>query len=76
MHDPLALAMLLDASLLGFTLARVEVVKGNDWDRGITRILPSDSCQMLAKRVRLIHVASVVDGPRFVKLFLSRVLEQ
>jgi purine nucleosidase len=69
MHDPLALAMLLDASLLNFTSARVEVVEGNDWDRGVTRILPSDSSQ-------LIHVASAVDGPRFLKLFLSRILEE
>jgi len=76
MHDPLALAVLLDASLFDFTLARVEVVKGNDWNRGVTRILPSDSCQMLANRVQLIHVASAVDGPRFVKLFLSRILEE
>ncbi|GAG30019.1 unnamed protein product, partial [marine sediment metagenome] len=30
MHDPLALAVLLDASLFDFILARVEVVKGND----------------------------------------------
>jgi len=69
MHDPLALAMLLDASLLDFKLARVEVVKGNDLDRGVTRILPSGSSQ-------LIHVASAVDGPRFLKLFLSRILEE
>jgi inosine-uridine nucleoside N-ribohydrolase len=69
MHDPLALATLLDASLLDFTLARVEVVEGNDWDRGVTRILPSDSSQ-------LIHVASAVDGARFLKLFLSRILEE
>jgi inosine-uridine nucleoside N-ribohydrolase len=69
MHDPLALATLLDSSLLGFILARVEVVKGNDWDRGVTRILPCDSSQP-------IHVASAVDGPRFLKLFLSRILEE
>jgi inosine-uridine nucleoside N-ribohydrolase len=69
MHDPLALATLLDTSLLDFTLRRVEVVKGNDWDRGVTRILPSGSS-------RLIHVASDVDGPRFLKLFLSRILEE
>jgi len=68
MHDPLALAVLLDASLLDFTSARVEVVKGNDLDRGVTRILSSGGSQ-------LIHVASVVDGPRFLKLFLSRILE-
>jgi len=69
MHDPLALAVVLDASLLDFTLARVEVIKGNDLDRGVTRILPSGSSQ-------LIQVASAVDGPRFLKLFLSRILEE
>jgi len=69
MHDPLALAMLLDASLIDFILARVEVAKGSDWDRGVTRILSSGSSQ-------LIHVASAVDGPRFLKLFLSRILEE
>lgn len=68
MHDPLTLAALLDASLLDFTSAEVEVVRGNDWDRGVTRILPSGSSQ-------LIHVASGVDGPRFLELFLSRILE-
>jgi inosine-uridine nucleoside N-ribohydrolase len=68
MHDPLALAMLLDASLLDFISAGVEVVTGNDGDRGVTRILSSGSSQ-------LIHIASVVDGPRFLKLFLSRILE-
>jgi len=69
MHDPLALAVLMDASLFDFILTRVEVVKGNDWDRGVTRILSSGSSQ-------LIHVASAVDGPRFLKLFLSRILEE
>ncbi len=69
MHDPLALAALLDASLLDFKLARVEVIEGNDWDRGVARIIPSGSSQ-------LIHVASAVDGPRFIKLFLLRILEE
>ena len=69
MHDPLALAMLLDDSLLDFTSARVEVVGGNDWDRGVTRILSSGSSQ-------LIRVASGVEGPRFLELFLSRILEK
>jgi inosine-uridine nucleoside N-ribohydrolase len=76
MHDPLALAMLLDASLLEFTSARVEVIKGNDWNRGVTRILPADSSQMLTNRAQAIHIASAVDGPRFLKLFLSRILEE
>jgi inosine-uridine nucleoside N-ribohydrolase len=69
MHDPLALAVLLDDSLLDFTLARVEVVKGNGWDRGITRILPSGNAE-------LIHIASAVDGPRFTELFMSRIAEE
>jgi purine nucleosidase len=69
MHDPLALAMLLDDSLLDFTSARVEVVGGNDWDRGVTRTVSSGSSQ-------LIHVASGVEGPRFLELFLSRILEK
>ena len=69
MHDPLALAVLLDASLLDFTLTGIEVVEGNSWDRGVTRVLPSDGS-------RLIHVASAVDGPRFLGLFLSRILEE
>jgi hypothetical protein len=60
---------LVGASLLDFTLARVEVVEGNDWDRGVTRILSSDSSQLM-------HVASAVDGPRFLRLFLSRILEE
>jgi hypothetical protein len=50
-------------------LARVEVVKGNGWNRGATRISFSGGSQV-------IHVASAVDGPRFLKLFLSRILEE
>jgi len=68
MHDPLALAVLLDASLFDFMSTRVEVVNGNDWNRGITRILSSGISES-------IHVASAVDGPRFLRLFLSRILE-
>ena len=74
LHDPLALATLLDASLFDFISAPVEVISGNGWDRGITRILSSDSCQLSADSSQLIHVASGVDGPRFLKLFLSRIL--
>ena len=69
MHDPLALSVLLDSSLLDFTLARVGVVQGNGWDRGVTHVLPSGGS-------RLIHVASAVNGPRFLELFLSRILEE
>jgi inosine-uridine nucleoside N-ribohydrolase len=76
MHDPLALATLLDASLLDFALGEVEIVEGNDWDRGVTRISLSDSCQLSASSFQPIHVASAVDGRRFLKLFLSRILEE
>lgn len=76
MHDPLALAVLLDASLFEFVLGGVQVAGGNDWDRGATRILPSDSCQLSANSFQSIHLASAVDGPRFLKLFLSRVLQE
>ena len=76
MHDPLALAVLLDPSLLDFTLAKIQVVEGNDWDRGVTRILALDGCQLSANSSQLIHVGSAVDGPRFLKLVLSRILEE
>ena len=69
MHDPLALAVLLDSSLLDFTLARVKAIEGNNRDRGMTRVLPSGSSE-------LIRVASAVDGPSFVDLFLSRITEE
>jgi inosine-uridine nucleoside N-ribohydrolase len=67
MHDPLALAVLLDDSLFDFTATKVGVVEGDGWDRGVTRILSSGGSQS-------IHVASAMDGPRFLKLFLSRIL--
>ena len=76
LHDPLALASLLDTSLFDFISVKVEVIVGNGWDRGITRVLPSDSCQLSANSSQLIHVATAVDGPRFLKLFLSRILEE
>ena len=76
LHDPLALAVLLDASLFEFTSLKVEVIMGDGWDRGVTRILSSDSCQLTADSSQPIHVAKAVDGPRFLKLFLSRILEE
>jgi purine nucleosidase/pyrimidine-specific ribonucleoside hydrolase len=76
LHDPLALALLLDASLFDITSVPVEVITGGGWDRGITRISPSGSCQLAVDSSQLIHVAAGVDGPRFLKLFLSRILEE
>lgn len=69
LHDPLALATLLDISLFDFISAPVEIITGNGWNRGITRISPSASSQ-------LIRIAAGIDGPRFLKLFLSRILEE
>jgi len=70
LHDPLALAVLLDASLFDFTSVKVEVIAGNGWDRGITRIAWLEQEGGLP----LIHIATAVDGPRFLRLFLSRIL--
>lgn len=67
MHDPIALAILLDASLIDFVSARVEVLTGNDWKRGITQILSFDSSSKT-------HVACSINGSSFVELFLSRLL--
>jgi len=72
MHDALALSALLDPSLFDFISAPVEVVTGNGWDRGITRVLPLEK----ASEMPLIHVAAAVDGPRFLELFLVRILEK
>jgi len=76
MHDPLALAVLLDDSLLDFELANVEIVESDDWDRGVTRILLHDSSQLSADSFQPIHVASAVDGSRFLRLFLARILQE
>jgi purine nucleosidase len=50
MHDPLALAVLLDGSLFEFVPAGVEVVEGDGWDRGATVPCPpiAVSCQLVA----------------------------
>ena len=48
LHDPLALAALLDASLFDFISAPVEIMTGNGWNRGVTHVLSSDSCQLIA----------------------------
>lgn len=71
LHDPLALAALLDVSLFDFVSAPVEVTTGDGWDRGITHVLPSER----AGEMPSIHIAAGVDGLRFLNLFLSRILE-
>jgi purine nucleosidase/pyrimidine-specific ribonucleoside hydrolase len=76
LHDPLALATLLDSSLFDFISASVEVISENGWKRGITRISPFDSCQLSANSSQLMQMAASIDGPRFLKLFLSRTLRE
>ena len=71
LHDPVALATLLDISLFDFVSAPVEVIAGNGWDQGITRVLPPER----ASETPSVHIAAAVDGPRFLNLFLSRILE-
>lgn len=72
LHDPLTLASLLDDSLFDFVSVKVEVIVGNGWDRGVTRVLPPEQ----AGEQPLIHVASAVDGSRFLELFLSRMFKE
>jgi inosine-uridine nucleoside N-ribohydrolase len=72
LHDPLTLASVVDNSLLQFESLAVEVLVGEGPERGVTRVLQRE----WAGALPLIHVASAVDGPRFLKLFLSRMLEE
>jgi len=72
LHDPLALAAALDRSLFEFATGHVEVVTRDDEQRGRTFLhegAPATSDRCIAR------VASGVDGPRFKRLFMSRVLE-
>ncbi len=72
LHDPMALTALLDISLFDFTPAPVEIGTGNGWKRGMTRVLPPGKTSGMPS----VHIASGIDGPRFLKLFLSRILEE
>lgn len=74
MHDPLALAVLLDPSLFDFVSAQVRVVEGNGYDRGATCILSDDDRYLAANRSQSIRIARTVDGQRFLNMFLSRIL--
>lgn len=68
LHDPLALAAVLDTSLFGFLSAPVEIITGDGWDRGITHVL------LKTEEINPppVYIANTIDGERFVKLFLSR----
>ncbi len=66
LHDPLALAAIIWPELFEFTSAQVEVITRGP-ERGRT---------LLAKREGAdVRIAHKVEGERFLKLFLSRLLE-
>ena len=71
LHDPLALAALLDVSLFQLVSAPVVVVTEDGSDRGRTRILSPEE----AEGQPWMRVAVGIDGPRFLQLFVSRLLE-
>ena len=71
LHDPLALAALLDVSLFRLVSAPVAVVTEGGSNRGRTRILSPEE----AEGQPWMRVAVGIDGPRFLKLFISRLLE-
>lgn len=72
LHDPLALAVVLDPSLFEFMTSPVHVAVGTGRDRGTTRVLDPTS----AAAQPPLHIAVHVNGPRFLDLFLSRLLER
>jgi purine nucleosidase len=69
LHDPLALAAVLDISLFDFISTPIEVSIGNGCDRGITHIFPEVQGKDLLPK----HIAKAIDGERFIELFLSRI---
>jgi purine nucleosidase/pyrimidine-specific ribonucleoside hydrolase len=72
LHDPLAMGVALDPSLVGFEDLHVEIECEGRATRGLSladrRELPSHR-----KRRPNCRVATTVDGPRFLKLFLDRL---
>jgi len=76
MHDPLALAVLIDASLFRFVSGKVEVMVTDGPERGATRISPLDNGQESSGGSRPTQIASAVDGGRFLELFISRILDE
>jgi inosine-uridine nucleoside N-ribohydrolase len=69
LHDPLALAAVLDTLLFGFISAPIEIITGDGWDRGITRVLS----KIEENGPRPAYIANTIKGERFVELFLSRL---
>ncbi len=71
MHDPLAVAVALDRSLFQFQEGTAYVVTRDDAERGRTILRTMDLSAGSRPQVR---VAAAVDGPRFKRLFMSRIL--
>jgi inosine-uridine nucleoside N-ribohydrolase len=69
LHDPLALAAVLDISLFDFISTPIAVSTGNGWDRGTTHIIP----ELQGKDILPKNIAKAIDGERFIELFLSRI---
>lgn len=70
LHDPLALAAVLDRTLFGFAHGTLEVHTAADSDMGRTVLNPDHTPSRPSN-----SVAASVDGPRFKQMFLSRMME-
>jgi inosine-uridine nucleoside N-ribohydrolase len=70
LHDPLALAVLLDRTLFDFAHGSLEVHTEADSEMGRTIVRADSPTSRPAAAV-----AATVDGPRFKQMFLSRILE-
>ena len=70
LHDPLALAVVLDRTLFEFAKGSLKVHTAADSDMGRTTLLRDHTATR-----PLNAVAASVDGPRFKEMFLSRMME-
>ena len=70
LHDPLALAVVLDRTLFDFAHGRLEVHTAADSEMGRTTVRADSPTSRPAAAV-----AAAVDGARFKQMFLSRILE-
>ena len=70
LHDPLALAVVLDRTLFEFAKGSLEVHTAADSDMGRTTLLRDHAATRPPDAV-----AASVDGPRFKEMFLSRMMQ-
>jgi len=70
LHDPLALAVLLDRTLFDFAHGSLEVHTAADSEMGRTVVREDGPTSRPTAAI-----AAKVDGPRFKQMFLSRILE-